>query len=71
MPAVLDAKLTSSGGSTQLHSDNYYRIQFSALGFTPEGELHPCTDLEGATAKVDYVEVSDAGAQIVAVELRK
>jgi hypothetical protein len=41
------------------------------MGFTPEGELHPCTDLEGATAKVDYVDLPDFGPQIVAVEIRK
>jgi tetratricopeptide (TPR) repeat protein len=70
MPAVLEAKVSSSAGTTQLHSDNYYRIQFSALGFTPSGELHPCSDLEGATAKVEYVD-SSGTSLIISVELRK
>jgi hypothetical protein len=71
MPAVLEAKLVISSGTLQLHSDNYYKIAFSAMGFTPEGELRPCSDLEGSKAKVEYVEISGDTPQIISVELRK
>ena len=71
MPAVMDLKLVTGSTSTALHSDNYYQVQFSALGFTPEGELHPCSDIEGMQAKVEFVEIPGDASQIIAVELRK
>ena len=69
-PAVLQLQLVSGAKALALHSANYYRVAFSALNYSPPGELHPCTDLEGMQARVEYV---DAGGQeeIVAVELRK
>jgi tetratricopeptide (TPR) repeat protein len=56
-----------------LHSDDYYQIQFSMLGFKPSGDLKPCTDLEGRPAKVEYVESADKSesAHLVSVELHK
>ena len=71
MPAVLDLKFVVGSNTTALHSDNYYKVQFSALGFTPNGELHPCTDLQGMQAKIEFVEIAGDVHQIVSVELRK
>lgn len=69
----IDLTLDSKGKSTLLHSGNYYKIEFSALGFTPSAELNPCKDLEGKSAKVEYVESSAklAPAYVVAIELHK
>jgi hypothetical protein len=71
MPAMMDFKLVAANGTTSLHSDNYYKVQFSALGFIPAGELHPCTDIQGMQAKVEFVEVVGTAPVIIAVELRK
>jgi tetratricopeptide (TPR) repeat protein len=69
-PARMEMELEAREGSVTLHSENYYKVQFSAFGFAPSGELQPCTDLEGKPARVEYVE--DKGAkQITAVEMRK
>jgi tetratricopeptide (TPR) repeat protein len=56
-----------------LHSDDYFRIQFTALGFQPSGDLNPCRDLEGKSAKVEYLESADKSvtAQPVSIELHK
>ncbi|MGB7929241.1 MAG: DUF1570 domain-containing protein [Terriglobales bacterium] len=65
--------LVAKNKTMTLHSGNYYKIQFTALGFTPKDDLDPCKDLEGKSAKVEYVE-SSAGpetAYIIAVELHK
>ncbi|MGA7079352.1 MAG: tetratricopeptide repeat protein, partial [Terriglobales bacterium] len=65
--------LVGKNKTMTLHSGNYYKIQFTALGFTPKDDLDPCKDLEGKSAKVEYVE-SSAGpetAYIIAVELHK
>jgi tetratricopeptide (TPR) repeat protein len=69
----LDMALHVGSRSLELHSDDYYQIQFSVLGFKPSGDLKPCTDLEGRPAKVEYVEPADKSesAHLVSVELHK
>ncbi|MFZ0806763.1 MAG: hypothetical protein WAN03_11295 [Candidatus Sulfotelmatobacter sp.] len=69
----MDLIVESSGKKLALHSDNYYKIQFTSLGFTPSGELNPCKDLEGRPGKVEYVESADktVSAQVLSVELHK
>lgn len=71
--ASMDLTVTSKGKSLALHSDNYYKIKYTALGFDPAGELHPCADLEGRQAKVEYVESAKESdtARFLAVELHK
>jgi hypothetical protein len=72
-PSTIDFDLATTGQVMSLHTGNYFRIQFSALNFTPAGDLQPCTQLEGTHAKVEYVEPSGKAAKgwIVGVELRK
>lgn len=69
----LDLTLNANGKLVALHVDNYFKIQFSALGFQPSSDLNPCKDLEDKPAKVEYVESAtpSARAQLVAVELHK
>ena len=56
-----------------LHARNYYKIQFSALNFSPTSELNPCKDIEGMKARVEFFEALNESAQgqIVAIELTK
>ena len=72
-PAVMDLSVESVGHGFSLHSDNYYKVQFSALNFTPEGELKPCSQLEGMKARIAFVDVDGRtpAGQIVSVELSK
>ena len=72
-PAILEFTLEAQGHALLLHSDNYYNIDFTALGFTPQGELHPCTDIENLHARVQFVDsdVKDEPGQVVGVELSK
>jgi tetratricopeptide (TPR) repeat protein len=69
----LDLTITSGAKKVALHSDNYYKIQFSTLGFQPSGDLNPCHDLENRPAKVEYVESADKSdaPHLLAVELHK
>jgi tetratricopeptide (TPR) repeat protein len=69
----LDLTVTTGAKNLALHSENYYKIQFSALNSTPSTDLNPCKDLEGRTAKVEYVESSDqpATARVLSIELHK
>lgn len=69
----MDLTIAAKGKTTPLHSGNYYKIGFTALGFAPKGDLHPCEDLEGMSAKVEYVESSanSSPPHVVAIELHK
>jgi len=70
---ALELTVSGSGKLIPLHVDNYYKIPFSTLGFQPDQDLNPCTDLENRPAKVEYVESANPSvtAQIVSIELHK
>ena len=72
-PAVIEIKVDGDGRNFALYSNNYYGIDFSAANFTPEGDIHPCTDLQGMKATVQYAATSDktVDGQILAVMLSK
>jgi tetratricopeptide (TPR) repeat protein len=71
--AALDLILTTKAKELSLHVDNYYKIVYSTLGFTPSKDLNPCRDLENRPAKVEYVESADPSVvpQLISVELHK
>ncbi len=70
---VIDLTIAAKGKTMALHSINYYKIVFTALGFTPKGDLNPCKDLEGMAGKVEYIEspAESAAAYVIAIELHK
>jgi hypothetical protein len=70
---ALDLSLDSSGKLVPLHVDNYFKISFTSLGFQPNKDLNPCSDLENRPAKVEYVESANpsVSAQLISVELHK
>jgi Tfp pilus assembly protein PilF len=76
-PAVLDFELQSTGKAVAktvtVYSNDYFKIPFTATGFVQHGDLHPCTDLAGKKARVQYAESSDktVDGQVIAVDLRK
>ncbi len=72
-PAVIEFRVEGAKGSVSLYNNNYYKLEFSALGFTPEGALQPCSDIDGMKARVQYVESSDktVDGQVLSIELRK
>lgn len=71
-PAI-DMDLISAGKTLRLHSGNYFAVQYSVLNFALKGDLNPCADLEGKSAKVEFVEAAakDRPAVVVAVEMHK
>jgi Tfp pilus assembly protein PilF len=72
-PAVMEFSIETAKKPVALYSNNYFKIDFTALGFTPKGDLNPCKDIEGMTAHVQYAESSDKSVdgQVIAIELRK
>jgi tetratricopeptide (TPR) repeat protein len=72
-PPNLDLNVSSGAKMLALHTENYYKLQFSALGFQPTADLKPCSDLENRPAKVEYVESADKSEapHLIAIELHK
>jgi tetratricopeptide (TPR) repeat protein len=72
-PAAIS--LTVDGGANHLglRAANFYKVEYSALNFKVTGDLNPCKDLEGMTAKVEYFEAvsSSTEGQIISIELFK
>lgn len=69
----LDLTVASGAQKLALRTGNYYKIQFTALNFQPDGDLKPCSDLENRPAKVEYVESADKTdvPHLIAIELHK
>ena len=69
----MDVAVKSGTKTMNLHTDNYYNVEFSTLGFQAKGDLKPCDQLQGRPAKVEYVESADKSQvpQLLSVELHK
>jgi len=72
-PSVIEFSVVGDRETASLYSNDYSKLSFSAIGFTPEGSLSPCSTIEGMKARVQYAESSDktVDGQVIAVELRK
>ncbi len=72
-PSVLELTIATRTRPVKLYINNYFKLQVSAVNFTPDGEMQPCKDLQGMKARVQYVQSSDKSVdgQIIDVELRK
>jgi tetratricopeptide (TPR) repeat protein len=69
---AMDLNVIAAGKTLKLHSGNYFKIDYTALGVTLKGNLNPCADLEGKPAKVEYVDsANDGPAAVLAVEIHK
>lgn len=73
-PSVVEFHVEAAAGKTvSLYNNNFVKIDLTVVGFTPKGDMNPCSDFEGMKARVQYVDSSDKSVdgQVVAVELRK
>ncbi len=72
-PSTIELRVEEGGKAASLYSNNYYDIPFSASNFTPQGDIHPCTDLQGMKASIQYFATSDktVDGQILSIELTK
>ncbi len=72
-PAVLEFQVVSPKKTVSVYINEYFKLEVSALGFTPTGSINPCSDFEGRPAKIEYAESSDKtiDGQVISVELHK
>jgi tetratricopeptide (TPR) repeat protein len=72
-PAVIELQLEGGAKTLSLYNNNYYKVNYSAANFTPNGDVHPCQDLEGMKAEVEYFVTADktTNGQIVGIMMIK
>jgi tetratricopeptide (TPR) repeat protein len=70
--SVLELEVENPGSTpVALYSNNYFKIEFSAVNEAPQGDMSPCKDLEGRNALVTYAEAADqtAAGEILTIQL--
>jgi tetratricopeptide (TPR) repeat protein len=72
-PAIIEFQVITARKTVSVYTNNFTRIDLSVVGFTPKGDVNPCTDFEGMKSEVQYAETSDKtiDGQVIAVLLRK
>jgi tetratricopeptide (TPR) repeat protein len=72
-PAQIELRVEGPARKVSLFANNFYKLNLSAANFTPKGDVHPCEDLEGMKAEVEYFVTADktVDGQIVAVMMMK
>jgi hypothetical protein len=70
-PALLELQVEDAAKTIALYSNNYFKIPFSSINEPPQGDMHPCKDLEGKYALVSYAPTEDkaAAGEIVSIAL--
>jgi hypothetical protein len=71
--ARLNMDLQTAHETMHLFTNNYFKVDFSALGFTPTGKVNPCREIKGMKARVVFYDIkgrTDEG-ELISVELRK
>lgn len=72
-PTVLEFRVQGTKDAIKVYSNDFSKITLTAIGFTPNGPVNPCSDFDGMKARVQYAETADktVDGQVFAVELRK
>jgi tetratricopeptide (TPR) repeat protein len=72
-PSMIEFRVEGAKKTVALYSNDYFKLDFTAANFTPDGTLNPCSGIEGMKAKVQYAESSDktVDGQAISIELRK
>jgi len=67
------ARATAPGKPLTLYTNDFYSLEFYTLNFQPQGDLQPCTQIQGMKASVVYTAVTDdtVAGQLLRVELSK
>ena len=70
---ALDMDFDDSYEILHLHTDNYFKVDFRAIDFTPKGIMNPCKTVKGMWARVYYYHIKGRPleGELISVELRK
>jgi tetratricopeptide (TPR) repeat protein len=72
-PSVIEFRVEGLKKKISVYNNNLFKIDLSALGFTPPADMNPCKDFEGKKARVQYVDSTDKSVdgQVIEVVLMK
>jgi hypothetical protein len=72
-PLQMELQLATGARRLSLYTNDWYRTQYEVANFTPRGDIHPCDELEGRKAEVEYFATADKSVdgQIVGILLFK
>jgi len=70
---ALDMTFDDSDEILHFHTDNYFKVEFSAINFTPHGTMNPCKQVKGMYARVYFYDIKGQPREgdLISVELRK
>jgi len=70
---TLDMTFDDSREILHFHTDNYFKVEFSAINFTPRGTMNPCKQAKGMYARVYFYDIKGQPREgdLISVELRK
>ena len=70
---AMDMVFDGSYETLRLHTDDYFKVEFSAINFTPSGEMNPCKTANGMYARVYYYQIKGHSHEgdLISVQLRK
>jgi len=57
-PATMDIVVESRGKQHKLHAENYYQVQYGAIGGAGKEDFEPCSDLDGKVVEIDALTVT-------------
>jgi hypothetical protein len=69
----MDLTFDDSFEILRLHTDDYFKVNFSSINFTPSGILNPCKTAKGMYARIYYYPIKGQPkeGELISVELRK
>ncbi len=69
----MDMTFDDSYAILRLHTDDYFKVNFSAINFTPSGTMNPCKTTGGMYARIFYYPIKGhpKEGELISVELRK
>ncbi len=72
-PSVLELQLVGANKTVTVFHNNYFKIEISALGYTPSGSIDLCNNLEGTKARIEYADAPDkeVDGQLLSIILMK
>lgn len=57
-PAIMDVVLDSNGKLQKFRAENYYQVQYWAVGAAGKNGFEPCQELEGKRVEIEFLSVS-------------
>jgi hypothetical protein len=57
-PAVMDVVLDENGKLQKLHADNYYQVEYWAVGSSGKNGFEPCDELAGSRVEIEFLTVA-------------